>query len=90
MDYTLDMSVSLYLMSLLIPLYPLLGVTINSEQVGRGTGWRETHSFIRMLHNKSICSGKQSLVLIACCVLRRLISFFVWVGFSKPSERIVG
>lgn len=38
MDYTLDMSVSLYLMSLLIPLYPLLGVTINSEQVGRGTG----------------------------------------------------
>nr|XP_038021302.1 LOW QUALITY PROTEIN: ATP-binding cassette sub-family A member 10-like [Anas platyrhynchos] len=33
MDYTLDMSVSLYLMSLLIPLYPLLGVTINSEQI---------------------------------------------------------
>ncbi|XP_047920378.2 ATP-binding cassette sub-family A member 10-like [Anser cygnoides] len=33
MDYTLDMSVSLYLMSLLIPLYPLLGVMINSEQI---------------------------------------------------------
>ncbi|XP_035198055.1 ATP-binding cassette sub-family A member 10-like isoform X2 [Oxyura jamaicensis] len=33
MDHTLDMSVSLYLMSLLIPLYPLLGVMINSEQI---------------------------------------------------------
>ncbi|OXB75592.1 UNVERIFIED_CONTAM: hypothetical protein H355_015708 [Colinus virginianus] len=33
MDYTTDPEISLYLLSLLIPMYPPLGVMINSEQI---------------------------------------------------------
>ncbi|KAM6317252.1 ATP-binding cassette sub-family A member 10-like [Podargus strigoides] len=33
MDFTSDPKVSLYILSLLVPVYPLLGVTINCEQI---------------------------------------------------------
>ncbi|NXJ10029.1 ABCAA protein, partial [Odontophorus gujanensis] len=38
MDHTTDPEISLYLLSLLIPMYPPLGVMINSEQVNGCTG----------------------------------------------------
>ncbi|KFO12545.1 ATP-binding cassette sub-family A member 10, partial [Balearica regulorum gibbericeps] len=38
MDFLTDETVSLYVVSLLIPVYPLLGLTTNCQQVSGGTG----------------------------------------------------
>lgn len=38
MDYAVDIEISLYLLSLLIPTYPPLIVMLNSEQVNGCTG----------------------------------------------------
>ncbi|NWH25845.1 ABCAA protein, partial [Grus americana] len=38
MDFSTDETVSLYVVSLLIPVYPLLGLTTNFQQVSGGTG----------------------------------------------------
>ncbi|NXO48196.1 ABCAA protein, partial [Aramus guarauna] len=38
MDFSTDERVSLYVVSLLIPVYPLLGLTTNCQQVSGGTG----------------------------------------------------
>ncbi|NXT93978.1 ABCAA protein, partial [Anhinga rufa] len=37
-DFTIDVRISLYVLSLLIPVYPLLGVVINCQQVSGGSG----------------------------------------------------
>ncbi|NXC65703.1 ABCAA protein, partial [Anhinga anhinga] len=37
-DFTTDVRISLYVLSLLIPVYPLLGVVINCQQVSSGSG----------------------------------------------------
>lgn len=85
MDFSIDTRVSLYVVSLLIPIYPLLGVIINCQQVRGGAGRGEGP------HHKTQLCVLVSKVLVATtrCILGRLLSFLLWVGFSKWPECIV-
>lgn len=71
MDYALELEISLYLLSLLIPMYPPLGLMLNIEQVNGCTGicWVISSDQGEFLHLSIIAMGCFSFTWTVTCGL---------------------